>query len=332
MKRPGILLALVLLSSSGASADNASTLQAIHRDWMAPKAAELVNDSTRLTGALQAYCAASAQYADAALDEARGAWRADVIAWEQLSTVAIGPLLERHSQRQIDFSPTRPRMILKAIEAAPASGADMELIGTPAKGFPALEWLLWTQPMQPGSPECRYAVQVAAEIGREAQALEMGYRQVADRTWDAATTNTALSELVNQWVAGLERLRWTNMEMPVRVAITSGSGQPPSYPRLSSGATASVWAAQWAALRTLAAGNSPMTMESVLRGRGHGSVADALAQAVRQVDERLKELGAEESEQVLTATGELATLKRLVEGDVATALGVSIGFSDSDGD
>jgi uncharacterized protein len=47
----------------------------------------------------------------------------------------------------------------------------MELIGTPAKGLPALEWLLWVKPIQPASAECRYAVQVAAEIQREAQAL-----------------------------------------------------------------------------------------------------------------------------------------------------------------
>jgi predicted lipoprotein len=75
-----------------------------------------------------------------------------------------------------------------------------------------------------------------------------------------------------------------------------------------------------------------MTLETLLRGRDGGSVADALAQAVQRVDARIERLRAEESEQVLAAAAELAALKRLVEGDVATALGVSIGFSDSDGD
>jgi predicted lipoprotein len=332
IRRTAILPALALLAASVARADSAAMLQAVHRDWMSPRAAELVSGSERLTHALQAYCSAPPQSADAALEQARQAWRAGVIAWERLSAVAIGPVLERRSQRQIDFMPTRPRMILKAIEAAPETAAGMELIGAPAKGFPALEWLLWTQPGQPGSPECRYAVQVAAEIGREAEALEAGYRQAPDRRWDAAATDAAMNELVNQWLAGLEHLRWANMEMPVRVAITSGGGQPPSYPRLSSGGVVTSWTAQWAALRTLAAGNSPMTLETLLRGRGHGSVADALAQAVQRVDARIERLRAEESEQVLAAAAELAALKRLVEGDVATALGVSIGFSDSDGD
>ncbi len=157
--------------------------------------------------------------------------------WERLSAVAIGPLLERRSLRQIDFTPTRPELIARAVERAPADAADMERIGTPAKGLPALEYLLWTKPVKPGSAECRYAQQVAADIDREAQALEQGFAQAAGREWDDEAAVAAMSEALNQWVGGLERLRWAEIERPVR-ARSSGGRDAAVFPRAASAQSA----------------------------------------------------------------------------------------------
>lgn len=295
---------------------------AIEREWIAPRAAEFARDGKQLAPAVQALCDAPPATADAALQQARGRWRDAMASWERLSAVAIGPVLERRSQRQIDFTPTRPRLIEKAVKTAPADAAAMELIGTPAKGLPALEWLLWVKPAQPASPECRYAVQVAAEIGREAQALASTRSAPAD-------ARTALADLVNQWVGGLERLRWANLEMPARVAQT-GAKEAPDFPRRASGASALAWAAQWEALRGLAIGTA--SLESALRERGQSKTADALARAVRAADADLRDLAANDTPRILAAAKTLAALKRLVENEVAPALGVSIGFSDADGD
>jgi predicted lipoprotein len=244
-------------------------------------------------------------------------------AWERLSAVNFGPVLERRSQRQIDFTPTRPRMIEKAVRSAPANAADMELIGTPAKGLPALEWLLWVKPIQPASAECRYAVRVAAEITREAEVLQAAPKPGLD---DSA----ALSEWVNQWVGGLERLRWSNMEMPARVALTSGGKAAADFPRGVSSASAASWAAQWDALQHLA--NGPVSLTSILRQRGKDVTADALVQAISLADVALQGLSISDAPRILAAAKQLAALKRLVENEVAPALGVNIGFSDSDGD
>ena len=326
------VVSFVLLAATVVHADTPSFIQAVYRDWMAPTAADFARDSARLAPALQALCDTPADKADGALQQARQRWLATLSSWERLSAVAIGPLIERRSQRQIDFTPTRPRLIEKAVKSAPTGPADMELIGTPAKGLPALEWLLWVQPVQPASPECRYAVQVAAEIGREAVALDEAYEQAAQRTQDSATASADLSELVNQWVGGLERLHWANMEKPVHVAMTSKRDIAPDFPRRSSGATANSWAAQWTALRALVTGNGPMSMETVLRERGQAKVADALARAIRQADANMEGLTIGDMDDILAAAEELAALKRLTLKQVAPALGVSIGFSDADGD
>ncbi len=319
---------LVLLAATVVHADTPGFIQAVYRDWMVPAAADFARDSARLAPALQALCDAPPGQADATLQLTRQRWLAALSSWERLSAVAIGPLIERRSQRQIDFMPTRPRLIEKAVKSAPTGPAEMELIGTPAKGLPALEWLLWVQPVQPASPECRYAVQVAAEIGREAAALDQAYQQAAQHAPD----NAALSDLVNQWVGGLERLRWANMEKPMRMAMTSKRDTAPDFPRRSSGATANSWAAQWAALHALAVGRGPISMETALRERGQVKVADALVRAIRQADANMQGLTISSQDDILAAAEELDALKRLALKQVAPALGVSIGFSDADGD
>lgn len=129
-------------------------------------------------------------------------------AWDRLSAVASGPLLTRRSHRRIDFSPTRPALIERAIGSAPAGPQAMERIGTLAKGLPALEWLLSTQPVAPGYAACCYAAEVALNIERETIALQRDFTALAATNWPNAELETVvagLNEWVNQWVGDLER-------------------------------------------------------------------------------------------------------------------------------
>lgn len=274
---------------------------------------DFAHATTALSAALHTYCAAPGSD----LTQPRQHWLTTLTAWERYSAVALGPVLERRAQRQLDFSPTRPRLIEKAVKAAPKMPADMELIGAPAKGLPALEWLLWVKPIQPGAPDCTYAVQVATELDREAAALA-----------NAPHPKPALTDLVNQWVAGLERLRWAQMELPLRAALTSDGKEAPDYPRRASGATALAWTAQWAALRDRALGAESLTSALTEKGKP----TDALRTAIAQADAAMNGLKADNAERVLAAARELAALKRLVEDQVAPVLEVVIGFSDADGD
>jgi uncharacterized protein len=335
----------------------------VYRFWAVPQATEFEARSAALTPAVQAVCNASARDATSRLDAARTGWRATAISWDHLTAVAIGPLIERRSQRQLDFNPTRPALIAAAIDAAPADAAAMERIGTPAKGLPALEWLLWQQPRLATSPACGYAVQVAADIEREARALAVAYRQAADRPWDdESEALAAMSEIVNQWVAGVERLRFAQMEKPLKKAGAS----VPVFPRALSGSSAASWAAQWQSLRAVglfangvdgdvdlrrraAAAPQPgmalVPLETYLRGKGRNSVANALVAAGAQVDAAIKPLirsatgarpagvrRAPDAGRVMAASTELAALKRLAEAQLAPALQVSLDFTSADGD
>lgn len=299
----------------------ADLLQGLYGHTLQPLAQELVRSAQALAAALRG-CAP-------AMATARPAWVRCMLAWERLSAVAVGPLITRRSLRAIDFQPTRPALIQRALAAGP--GWDLALVGTPAKGLPALEWLLWAGPHQPVA--CAFAQALAQEIVAEALALEAGFGALARQPWDEDNGPAALAELVNQWVGGLERLRWTGIEKPLR------AGRPAELPRALSGQTTAAWAARWQGLRALTVfdgqvppvpGQTGVPLETWLRGRGLNPVADQLRQAVQRSDAAMS--GLKPGAAALAAAGTLGALKHLAEAQVAPALDVRLGFSDADGD
>ncbi len=337
--RMAVMLLAVVVSTAAttaattaARADNAQTMQAVYGDWMLPHATALAASGQGLTRALQTYCKAAPPEAESALTAARAAWRDAVADWERLSAVAVGPVLDYRMQSRIDLAPTRPRMITKAIESSPSGADGMDRVGTPAKGFPALEWLLWSQPVRPDSPGCRYAVEVAMEIERETQIIVTRFREDGAKLASPAAADKAVDDFLNQWVGGLDHLRWADMEKPVRKAATGKPEGAADYPRSASGATAASWAARWQALAALAAGKGPGSLAALLRDRGQDPLAQSLSDAVQRANAAMTGVDTGDPTRVLAATRELTALKALVEDKVAPALNVHIGFSDADGD
>ncbi|MEY4415769.1 MAG: hypothetical protein RIQ53_3062 [Pseudomonadota bacterium] len=312
-------------------------------------AGRFARDSQALAEALRQRCSAvqsaSARPSAApasALAAPRAAWLLATRSWERQSAVALGPLIEQQSLRQLDFQPTRPALIDKAVAARPRDGAALERIGTPAKGLPALEHLLWTRPVAAGTPECDYAVAIADELARAADGLRtaqatLAAPDVAARELDEAAqaqTLAAYAEWVNQWVGGLERLRWAQIGKP------AASGRPTDFPRAASASTVASWAAHWATLRHMSvhdadgapADGALVPFETQLRSKGLNPLADRLLQAVRAVDASLPAARPGATARSAAAVRALGTLKHLAENEVATALNVTIGFSDADGD
>jgi len=321
----------------------ADAMQGLYRSWLLPRAEAFAAASSALPAPLQTLCEAAPAQAQPALAEARAAWLGALDASERLATVPSGPLIEPRSLRQTDFTPPRPELIARAIARQPQGASEMARIGTPAKGLPALEWLLWTQPVAPRSPGCAYAVAVAEDLAREAAALQRAVAEAAATEWDEARGDAAFGELINQWVGAAERLRWAHIDKPRREAATRGQRQP-AYPRTASAQTAASWARQWQVLRELAVYTAPaggeapqpgqglVPLETYLRGRGLNALADRWVAQVGRSGAALRSLAPGDTPRVDAAVRELAALKTLAEGELAPALEVSIGFSDADGD
>jgi hypothetical protein len=301
----------------------AAWLESLRAGWYAPRSAEFAQASNALAAALQGHCTRP----DAAA--ARAAWRTAMLAWERLVAVAAGPLLTRRSARRIDFQPARPAAIERALREAPR---DMAEVGGPAKGLPALEWLLWRGP-QDDAGACAYAVRVAQDIAAEADALRADFAK--PREWpDEAALAAAYAEAVNQFVGGVEALRWARIGKPLQ----EGRGR---FDRSESKASAEAWKARADALRTLgawqappapAAAASPVPLEMVLRGRGLNPLADRLRGALLGAQRAVRAAGPSQPAAARSAVQQLGRLKQVLENEVAPALDVPIGFSDADGD
>lgn len=318
----------------------ADVMKGLYRGLLVPRAERFAQEAQALGPALQAMCEAPVGAGKDALDAARTQWIQALAAWEVLAALPLGPLIERRALRQIDFQPTRPELIEKAIARQPSGVADMERIGTPAKGLPALEWLLWVRPVGPATPACSYALQLGADLQREAQALRQAVQTTADQDWDEASGDAAFAEFINQWVGATERLRWAQIEKPRREAAGKARRMP-AFARLASGQAASSWARQWGVLQELAVfqgreapqpGQGPVPLETYLRGQGLNPLADRWRVQVQRTQAAMQGLAAGDGRRLDTAVRSLASSKALAEGEVASALKISIGFSDADGD
>jgi predicted lipoprotein len=306
----------------------------LHRHHTAPLASEFAASTPRLVQALQTHCRGPA-----ALEPARAAWTQTLLAWERLAAVAVGPLVERRSLRAIDFQPLRPDLLRRMLAREPKTLDDMVRVGTPAKGLPAIEHLLWVAPVAPGTPACGYAVLAAQEVQQEAEALRKAFGSLADTPPEEEAGVVAFVEFVNQWLGGLERLRWAGLEKPLREAQTRG--EAPEFARAPSGQTGAAWAAQWAALRALARqpdagapaiGAGPVSIESYMRGRGHIALADRWRGAVERADRAMQAVDPSRVAGVEAAAGALKGLTTLMQAEVAGRLEVNLGFSSADGD
>jgi uncharacterized protein len=314
-----------------------------------PLAQRFVDEAERLE-------AMSTQHCDGqtALGELRGQWQRTLVSWQTLATPAVGPLVARRSQRQIDFWPARDKLIERALDKAPKNLDDMERIGTPAKGFPALELLL--QSARPGATlpanTCRYVNLVTQGIRAEARALATELDGLARRDWSDSpeAAGIAFGEWVNQWLGGLERLRWAHMEKPLQAHRTSGEAnngarQPIEFPRLTREANLADWRAQWQSLKAQArlrpgqyaqppvAGRALVPIEALLIGKGQLALAQRWARSLDAVDAGMAALSPSSGERELLAlTSQMKAVTVLYQNEVAAALDVPLGFSDADGD
>lgn len=305
--------------TSGAAA------QALYAQWFVPQSAQASTSAQQLQQQLQQYCAGHQP-----LDAVRTQFTQASQDWARLSALAMGPQIERRTARMIDFQPMRPALLKSALRKAPKNLAAMETIGAPAKGLPVAEYLLWTDVAQPGTPACHYASLVAADTTQELQALHQANQVAAQFTQLDFDSN---AEFLNQWVGGLERLRWQSMEKPLRSATP---GKPALLTRAASGSTLANWQAQWQALHELAVGApqqpDQVSIAKLVEVQGWQRLAEEVRAAAQQAQTAMQDLQPTDLDSVLPATKALSQLKHLVENDVALALDVSIGFSDADGD
>lgn len=362
-RRSFLSIALTVACAMGASGAMAaeelpplpyySALQAVQGIYGAdlpPLARQAHADSRDLLQSTQAYC--QGHLTASALHQQ---WRKALVSWQALGTPAVGPLVERRTQRQIDFWPAREKLIERALKKAPATLADMDSVGTPAKGFPGFELLLGRAGQSATLPaaECQYLVLVAEGIDAELGAVDEAVKALAGHDWedDPEAVGRAFAEWVNQWLGALERLRWAYIGKPLEQYTTAHAVDPKaqlSFARADGATNLVDWKAQWARLSSTArmtgaqhrqpplGGDALLPIEALLRGKGHIALADRWVLALGAIDADLQSLpavvSARDAARLQQLSAHLQTVSTLFHREVAGALDVPLGFSDADGD
>jgi predicted lipoprotein len=325
---------------------NASqALLGVYSHRLPPLAQAFEQSADQLQSVTAAHCQGTAS-----LEALRASWEATLLRWSALSTPEIGPLVARRSQREIDFWPTRERLLRQALAKAPQTLADMERVGTPAKGFPAFEQLLTNASGTALAPAtCHYTDLIAQGIAAEAHALNKDFATLAQKDWAEAPDEaaSAFGEWINQWLAGWERLRWAHIEKPIQAHRTTGApaSEPVAFPRLTQATNLADWRAQWQSLQAMARlrpdqyaappqpGEALAPIEAMLLGKGLNPLAQRWAQAIDQTGADLAALTPESSEaDLLAMTQRMKAVTVLYQNEVAAALDVPLGFSSADGD
>jgi predicted lipoprotein len=347
-------------------------MQSMHDDWALPRYARLDDQAHRLAAAVAQVCAAAAagsprRSVPAALQAARLAWRDTMRTWRELEALQLGPTLARRTSKTIDFWPTRPAVIDKAVQmtgtlavSGPEAEQAMQQWGTAAKGLPALEWLLFATDVPPaplvGSDgHCRYAQRISLSLAGETATLLAAWRDEAAR-WRSPQpppVHKALSDTVNLFIGSIELLRGKKLakgaEMQARAR--SGTAVPgqrhlDAFDSMRSGATRELLWVHYEALAQLLLGRTrgldftrdapPLGLDDVLVQAGHAAQAAALAPAVQRTRRTLRALPADPRRwtpaAVRRAAASLADLRAAIDPAVAQALDVTITFTDADGD
>ncbi|GAB3431846.1 imelysin family protein [Giesbergeria sinuosa] len=316
----------------------AQALQGLYCIHLPQLAQDFAVQAQRLVGAASDYCTQPD-----APERLHRQWAKALMSWQTLATPALGPVLQRRSQRQIDFWPTRPALLDKALARKPQTLAELASIGSPAKGFPALEILLRDQSVAP-TTRCAYMVLLAQGIEAEAIALREEFAQWATRDWTSSeqTTQTSMAEWINQWLGGWERLRWMHIEQPLQKARTRAA--PAAFARYEMAHNVLEWQTQWQALQTQALlrpgqkrppqpEEQLIPIEALLRGKGHLVIANRWSALLGEVGKAIEHLTAQSSlAECLAVAKKMKVVTLWYQNEVAQALDIPLGFSDADGD
>jgi predicted lipoprotein len=306
-----------------------STLRMIEREHFAPRLQTLAIAAHRLRDTSAALCTAPTSDA---LASAQNAWIATMLAWEAAGAVAIGPLLERHTEANIDFWPTRPNMVEAGMQQPLADTRALRKTGVAGRGLPALEWLLWMPAPQPaalaGPHACAYAALLARDVEEEAVALLERFGAESGRQIPGPVAQKAIAELLNQTVGAVETLRRKRLFNPAAV------GNPKAFARWPSAQVQPAWRARWASIRDVIVGQDGKSgaIVALLIASGDEQAADQLRAAVEQASVSLAEASPARSDAALQAAEALMTVRRLLEQDAAETLQIQTRFSDFDGD
>ncbi|MGQ5524921.1 imelysin family protein [Chitinimonas sp. PSY-7] len=317
-------------------------------NWQAqqlPRIQALADSSAKLRDSVASLCQ---RLSADQLDQARSAWKSSYAAWRAVEALPMGPTLTRRTAWQIDVWPSRSFKVEEAVRLVEKDAPIADSVGAAAQGLPALEFLLWGDDRAKAQlgrlhfrQRCQYSAALARDVATESAGLLADWQSFSRQQYDTETGRQAFEEAVNLIAGTMQNLR------DKKVARLGGSKAVKQVARQEFDAwrsrqTKAGLAATVGALESLflapGENNSPSFVDR-LAAAGKPLLAQHLRDEIRTAREALAKMPDDvaqaASRNPAVAKPFVDSIKRLqglVELQVADAVGITIGFKDSDGD
>jgi predicted lipoprotein len=341
----------VAACSGGGGGDRTDALEALADDHLLPAYGDLASAATGLQAAVEDLCAAPSA---AALTTAQDALAGARGAWKRTEATRIGPDMARRSAEKIDW-PIDAERIDELLDSSTPAPLTADVIGTQMssalRGFGALEHVLFAPDAVVGlqaARTCEYVIAVATVAATEATAVanawseptgdEPAFRDVFVGAGDAATADMVLDDLVNESLHLTERM--TDLEL--RVVRGAGPDAPPPDP-IDTDLLLSIHEGRaglgiaddldrLAGLRTVYVDGLGPLLGDDLRATVTAEIDAATAAFHALGATTLRDAATQQTLQVRAAFDAIKDLQTTIATEVVAQLGVTVGFSDADGD
>jgi predicted lipoprotein len=324
---------------------------------------ELDARAQALVSATRALCAAPAA---ATLDAAQDAWRAARGPWKRSEAFAFGPVVDLRIDTAVDFWPARVSSIeLELAKIEPVSEDYAASLGDTLRGLPVMEYILFDHDggdaavlteLQDANGQatrtCQYVVALAVDVALRSRTLLEAWEPASGdfagelaRAGIGSTIYTdrakAISAIVNAFVQLVQTVEGVKLATPMGLR-DGGVPQPQAAESWRSGNSRQDILDDLAGVRSMYTtsygGRTGASFHDAVAALDPALDAAILAQldatdaAVAAIALPLDQAVSEAPETVDAAFQSAKELFRLLAVDMVAVLGVTLSFSDNDGD
>jgi len=363
-KIAGVSLALGMLLSSSCSTSSSESgedprqklLASWTNDIILPGYARLVKDTQSLKKAVDALCD---EPSEELWQEAQAAWWAARAPWKEGQIIKFGPYRDQPLAlgSKIDFWPTRPEVVEEILaDDEELDQASLVSRGSPARGFPAVEQLLYSvdedveQAFDPDARRCQYLKVASADLYDLAQQLLSAW-DPEDGNYAAELTEpgsdkmfedlkTALSEVTNRLAFTLEDMRGEKLGRPLGEQ-SGGEPQPELMESRPSARSVQDLLDSLRGVELFYFGakqpESAIGLANFLPKSPRNFNEDMLqllddCSARLHALEPLEDILQDDPDKVVAAQDCLLEMQTFIQVDVVNELGLTVNFNDNDGD
>ena len=294
---------------------------------------------------------------DAALEMARQRWRAARSAWVATAAFRFGPAMERRSESLIDWWPVDTERIDEVLDEGDTVSVERvsEFMSSTQRGLGSVEYLLFGDTVTGASSfasnnsRCQYVAALASTAAAEVEGIRQEWQGTDDQRGYAAyfsgsgqislDPRDGEAEVVRAMVFLVRSI--ANMQLAPALGI-DGEVDPQAIRSGPAGHSAEDLRRQLLGLSrmyrglqgvdgALGIGHRVGQLSQETDQRMTTAIADSLA-AADGLSGSLESMIANEPGPVMAVYESIKTLQRVLNTEVVSSLGVTVGFSDTDGD